>query len=119
MLPMLELGVPKGRPISPENGINIDVDSGGNWVLRREDKKLKKAPEDGVYTVGPNQFKVRKGNFIPAKAENFIAKSKDPVKHTDEVATERMGRNRSKKATTSEKKRETTSEKKAENTSEE
>jgi hypothetical protein len=74
MLPMLDLGQPKAGPNpSPVLGEGLEILEDGSWMLRRQNEpKAKKARENGVYTVGKVQFKIRKGSVIPAKAENII-----------------------------------------------
>ena len=46
-------------------------------VITRKDNTMPKAERDGVYRMGRGQFKVRKGDTIPAGAELVEARKQD------------------------------------------
>jgi hypothetical protein len=109
MLPMLDLGrdypAPSPSPVVGEN--LIVMEDGSHMFGNNDEKKPTRATDNGVYTIGPDQFYVRKGHLIPPEAENVIYQEAEEPVATEEFVSDRIAKpsarkSRSKVETTSE-----------------
>lgn len=94
MLPMLDLGRAKPAPSpSPVVGEDIIVKEDGSYMFGNNDeKKATRATANGIYTIGENQFYVRKDHLIPPEAENVIYQEPEETVPTDEFVSDRIAK---------------------------